>query len=201
MELMGRFYQSSKPSAGLEPTALYKALPEDVARGQLLSSTRSEMYFCLELFHAHVKSVVRLMLSLIAAVTAILSLGLNGSIKTKTPLHLSLVTTGGGLVLCLMLPFGIISTVILSRYYRLYVSALVYSADLHQAEGIGDHQWFRDIQMYRLRFGGNDNSSLIRSRTHRWPHTWFLYSILILTISSVSFLFGIFVIVSSGRLE
>jgi hypothetical protein len=88
---------------------------------------------------------------------------------------------GGALVLILILPLGIVSILIIARYYRLYAAALVYAANLHKAEGIDHHQWFREIERYRQRLGpGTADDDLIRRRTYGWPHSWILYSILII---------------------
>jgi hypothetical protein len=176
-------------------TPLRRALPDAQARSQFLSSTRSEMYSCLELFYSHVKGVVSLMLGLVTAVAALV--GLLSHIGGERASQLVTISKIGAItVLMLMLPFAIVSSIILARYYRLYVAALLFAADLHRAEGITGHYWFDEIERYRAKFGVDaaNNDVVIKYRTYSWPHTWSLYTVLLISIAIAGFVFGLIIV-------
>jgi hypothetical protein len=176
-------------------TPLRRALPEAQARAAFLNSTRSEMYTCLELYYSHVKGVVSLMLGLVTGIAAVVGLvsHVNGSNSTEL---VTISKIGAASVLMLMPPFAVISSIILARYYRLYVAALLFAADLHRGEGISGHSWLDEIEKYRIRLGprGADNELVIRKRTYSWPHTWSLYTALLFLIALAGFAFGIIII-------
>src|SRR5262249_8574202 len=106
---------------------------------------------------------------------------------------IQMAKVGAVTVLMLMLPFAIISSIILARYYGLYVSALVYAADLHKAEGLTGHHWLDEIERYRAKFGSEavDNGLIMRRRTSSWPLSWSLYALRIVTIAVAGFIFGV----------
>lgn len=149
------------------------------------------MYSALDLFHTHVRHILSIMFALLTAVFAILGFTLQDVEGSEENLD-SILKIGGAMVLILILPLGAVSILIIGRYYRLYVAALVYAANLHKAEGIDGHQWFREIERYRQRLGvGASDDDLIRRRTYGWPHSWILYSIVIITQALGSFAFGV----------
>jgi hypothetical protein len=162
---------------------LRTALPADDARGQFLSSTRREMYDSLALFHTHVKGVVSFMLGLVTAVLGIVSLVVS---RNPSPM-MSVVGNAAPVILVLLLPFSIVSVLVIGRYYKLYVAALVYAARLHEEEGLGDHFWFVEVNELRQRLGsGTTDDKVVRVRTRGWPHSLALYSTLILVLGVVS---------------
>lgn len=182
-------------SPPLTDTPLRRALPDALARSQFLNSTRSEMYSCLELFYSHVKGVVSLMLGLVTAVAALV--GLLSHVDGGHSSQLVTISKIGAItVLMLMLPFAIISSIILARYYRLYVAALLYAADLHRAEGITGHYWLDEIERYRTKLGVDaaNNDIVIKYRTYSWPHTWSLYTALLISIAIAGFVFGLIIV-------
>ncbi len=172
-------------------TPLRRSLPDPSARAQFLNATRSEMYSCLELFYSHVKGVVYLMLGLVTGIAALA--GLISHVNGENSGELVMISKiGATSVLMLMLPFAIISSIILARYYRLYVAALLFAADLHRGEGITGHSWLDEIETYRTKLGPDaNNERVIRKRTYSWPHTWSLYTALFLIIALAAFAFGI----------
>jgi hypothetical protein len=153
------------------------------------------MYSCLELFYSHVKGVISLMLGLVTGVAAVV--GLVSHVDGPSSIELvKIAKIGSVTVLMLMLPFALVSSVILARYYRLYVAALIFAADLHRAEGLTGHAWLDEIERYRAKFGDSaeNTDSIIKRRTYSWPHTWSLYSSLLLFIAIAGFLFGLSII-------
>ena len=176
-------------------TPLRRAFPDGQARVAFLNSTRSEMYDCLGLYYSHVRGVVSLMLGLVTGIAAIVGLASHVNGRNATEL-VTISKIGAVSVLMLMPPFAAISSIILARYYRLYVAALVFSADLHRNEGISGHSWFDEIEKCRDSLGTAraDNELVIRKRTYSFPHSWSLYTTLLSLISLTGFAFGIIII-------
>jgi hypothetical protein len=165
-------------------TSLRAAFPNDQARGQVLNATRKEMYDALALYHAHVRGVISLLLGLVTIVFALSGFLLKESAPSSDVI--TIVKASAPTILVAVLPVSLICIVLLGRYYKLYVAALVYAAKLHHAEGIGDHLWFSEVERGRQKFGQNSDRKYIWKRTYGWPHTWLLYSILILIIGLTS---------------
>ncbi len=180
---------------------LRSIFPDDGARSAFLSSARQEMYDALKLFHDHVKYSLRMMLTVFTVVFAILGLVLRGSAPLSFDPKVILIL--GGLILVLTGPLGIISTYVISRYYELYVAALIYAAELHEAEGLGSHVWFQriedDREYLRKKLGRDDvpQDLLVKRRTRGWPHSWILYTLLIGLIAVVGVVAGATIAVSA----
>lgn len=168
------------------------AFKDDQAVSAFLSDTRKEMYDALSLFYTHVKHTVSLMLTLMTAVFAIFGVAL-GQTNPK-PEILYIFKTIGGVILLALFPLGIVSILIIARYYKLYVAALIYSADLHASIGLDSHSWFQQIKedLESLPRGATEKD-LLYKRTYGWPHSWILYSSLIIILSILSFISGIFI--------
>lgn len=189
-------HPKSPPTDPLD-TPLRRALPDAQARVAFLNSTRSEMYSCLELYYSHVRGVVSLMLGLVTGIAAVV--GLVSHVNSGSSAELATISKiGAATVLMLMPPFAAISSIILARYYRLYVAALLFAADLHRSEGISGHSWLDEIEKYRSRLGAGagDNELVIRKRTYSWPHTWSLYTALLFLIAIAGLAFGIAILVT-----
>ena len=94
-----------------------------------------------------------------------------------------------------MLPLGILSILIIGQYYKLYVAALIYSAELHDSLGLGSHSWFEHIKEYQKSLPGDaSKDNLLNRRTYGWPHSWILYSILIAILGLLSLIGGIYIL-------
>ena len=157
---------------------LKSALQNDEAKSALLSSARKEMYTALELFHSHVRYSIFLMLTLLTAVFGILGIVVKGEKVTIS--NIFIFKSVGGTVLSLLFPLGIISSVIISRYYRLYVASLLYAAELHESVGLDSQEWFETVKRERASLGKDaTKDDIINKRSCGWPHTWLLYSYLI----------------------
>ena len=168
----------------------------DPAVSNFLTAARKEMYDALRLFQDHVKHLLSLMFTVLTAVFAILGF----IIKGEMPIIIdrTVVALLGGAVLLLLFFLGNISTVIISRYYRLYVSALIYAADLHESIGVGSHRWFKDLATERSR--SESPTHFVKKRAYGWPHSWLLYAILIWVLSNVSLVGGVLVILWARHL-
>lgn len=169
---------------------LKNALSNDEAKSAFLSCTRQEMYQALSLFHSHVVYTLSVMFTLLTAVLAIF--GFSGNALQNFGATQGIVKWIGGVILVLIFPLGAVSIIIIGRYYKLYVAALIFSAEAHESEGIANHAWFEDLDKYRKSLGENHSKAqLVRSRTYAWPHSWILYSILIGLISLAGLILGI----------
>lgn len=163
------------------------------AVSHFLSSTRQEMYHALELFHNHVKYTISLMFTLLTAVFAIFSITGNRGVQTLGP-NPQLFQVIAGIILVLLFPLGIISILIIGRYYKLYVGALVFATEAHESVGMV-HLWFRELTDSKEQLGKNySEDKFVRQRTYGWPHSWILYSILIALISVLGLFVGILVL-------
>jgi hypothetical protein len=100
----------------------------------------------------------------------------------------------GGSLLVLTFFFGIISTIVISRYYQLYVAALIYAVELHESVGLDSHPWFQHIKKERSKLGDNvPLDRLLKKRAYGLLHSWFLYSLLIWSIAFGALVVGILV--------
>ncbi len=168
---------------------------DEQAREHLLSAVRHEMYSSLELFYTHVKHTLSLLFALITTVSVMIGFAAKTGAANKHLLELAKV--GSTAVLLLALPFGVVSMIITGRYYKLYVAALSYAAELHAKEGLGGHQWFKDLERDRKKLGpGATTERLIAWRAYGWPHSWLLYAIIIGLVAISSAAFGILVAAS-----
>lgn len=178
----------------------------------LLTASREEMYGALDLFYKHVQHTISLMFALLAAVSVAVGLVLkNGSPVEELLRPLQLV---GCTVLLLVVLFGIVSAFINGRYYRLYVSAMVFSALLHEECGSRVvHPWFADVLKIRDEIPPLDSEGprpthaasgastakwddwqiheMVRRRTYGWGHSWALYTLLIAFMVVAAILGGV----------
>ena len=173
----------------VEPRKSIGDIKLDETKNALLTSSREEMYTALSLFYSHVKHSMSLMFAVITAVFAVL--GVMGSGEANIIASTLPITTLAGAVLLVLFPVSIITSIIISRYYRLYVSALIFSAELHEEAGLGFHGWFEQINDYRNKEGSEPRKSLIDRRTYGWRHSWFLYSVLLWITGIVGLTVGI----------
>lgn len=174
---------------------LNSIIPDHSAKSALLSSARREMYDALKLYHDHVKHTLSLMFAVLTAMFAILGLILKGDVSSFDP---HIIRIFGGSVLLLLFPLGIISTFIISRYYELYVAALIYATELHESVGLDSHAWFQEIEEYRSKLGDDVSPHrLLKKRAHGWRHTWFPYTLLIWAIAMPGLVVGLFLLLGS----
>lgn len=181
--------RSPSNTSHIQSSPLRLALPSDDARGQYLSATRRETHDALALFHAHVKSSVSLMFGIMTAVLAVVGVALQ---RNPSPKLLGVVLHGAPLILLLIFPFSVVAVLVTGRYYRFYVAALVYAANLHEQEGVGMHQWFGEVKALKSTLGDTvDEGRLVRARMYSWPNSWLLYALLIEFIGLTSVVLAI----------
>jgi len=192
--------RSNRPNTGrgIKNMKIKSVFPNsEEAVSDFLASTREEMFNALELFHNHVKYTVSLMFSLLTAVFA--TFGFSGSSNLQNMgISRELFQLIASAILFLLFPLSIISILIIGRYYKLYVSALVFAAEAHKSVGLGDnHLWFREIYKHKQRLGKHfSEDKLIAQRTYGWLHSWILYSILIGIIGLVGIFTGIMILLN-----
>ncbi len=161
----------------------------------LLNASRGEMYQALGLFRDHVKYTISLMMTLLTSVFAIFAFSQKEGIKVLAG---QAQRVGGG-ILILLLPVSILSAFIISRYYRLYVSALMFSARLHHQKNLADtHPWFAENPGGIFSKGDRnlvsekdvDPRRTMKWRTYGPTHTLFFYILLMLTIGGMAAYLG-----------
>lgn len=171
-----------------------EVLKDDSARGEFLSASRKEMYDALSLFYTHVKHTISLMLSIMTAVFVIFGVALKDTASRAEiePLFKLL----GGVILSALFPLGIVSILIIGRYYKLYVAALMFAGELHTSVGLSSHAWFEHIREDAESLGQTaGKKEVLHKRTYGWPHSWILYSMLIAVLSLLNLIVGISIIV------
>ena len=166
---------------------------DESAISSMLNASRQEMYNALSLFHTHVKHTVSLMLTIMTAVFAVLGFSLKET--SASPVLLSTFRIIGGILLISLFPLGLISILIIARYYKLYVAALLYASELHESVDLCTHAWFEHLKKDLKSVPENGGKeALLKKRTYGWPHSWILYSILIVVLSLLSLLGGFMVL-------
>ena len=170
---------------------------DDQAIGNFLTAARAEMYDALRLFQDHVKHLLSLMFTVLTAIFAILGFIIKGELPPG--FDPTIVALLGGSILVLMFFLGNISTIIISRYYRLYVSALIFAADLHESMGLPSHRWFLDLTEERS--SPDSPGRFVNNRAYGWPHSWRLYAILIWVLSNASLIGGALIILWALKLR
>jgi len=149
----------------------------------ILDESRKEMYIALSLFHSHVKYVIYIMITIPAAILAIMRFWPGA--KPQPEFYLV-----AGIILIIVLPIGFISIRIIQRYYEVYVSALVFTTRLHIARDYAKlHPWLdRTIEQAKC---VNNNTEFLRMRAKSGKDTFALYRWIIMILSIASGFGGI----------
>ncbi len=151
---------------------------------ETVATARQEMYEALKLFHTHVQQTTALLLGVLTAVFIVF--GISASREAGVSQNVSHLARLGGVILILLFPIAAISCSIIGRYYRLYVSALLFAGVLERQSGSVGHAWLQDIPSDPTGY-----EPWIRRRTYGWGHSWILYSSILLLIGIVGLLGGI----------
>ena len=112
------------------------------ALSNLLNGCRQDVYSALSLYQIHVKYATTLIISLLTVV------GVVFSILRVTGVNLAMTRTVEiGAVMLMMVAFfiGLVSLLVIARYYNVYISALLYGAQIHFAAGMSGFYWFERI--------------------------------------------------------
>lgn len=152
-----------------------------------LEACRKEMYTALSLFHSHVKYVIYIMVTMPAAILAIMRFW--PSERPHPVLYLIAAS-----ILIVILPVARISTHIIQKYYEVYVSALVFATRAHIAAGYQEgHPWLeRTIkQAYDWRQDVNNAFEFLQKRTTNPEDSFDYYRRIINILSIACFVFGI----------
>lgn len=155
----------------------------------ILNASRSDVFSALELFHAHVKYTISLMLSVVGGVFAILAFAQR---PEAIPMQDEVKILGQATLT--LLPFlGFVSVFITARYYRLYVSAVVFCARLHRKAGVPEHPWLGHLSDKLLALEPDvpkARRTAMARRVFGPGHSWFLYSSIILLLGIAGLLLG-----------
>jgi len=171
---------------------LERGVPDDANVQDLLTPSRQEMYSTLQLYHAHVRYVITIILTLITAMFAILSLPeKSGSAIIVEPETMKTVVAW--FFLFGIAPVAIIGIFIIWRYYLVYLSSLVFATRLHLRSPFRfTHPWFvRTINQAEKWSKIKDDIGFIKKRAKSWSDTFMLYTYVILFFVGLSLLCGL----------
>ena len=121
----------------------------------LLNASRQEMYDCLSTFFVQVRFLFSIATGIILASTAIIGFALDEGAESAPTLKITC-----GVIMLLLVPWRWLAIGILHPVYQLYVSSIVYSAQLHEAEGFATHWWFDYLRKY-VRERPKDKDALV----------------------------------------
>ena len=113
---------------------------QPVALSHLLNGSRRDMYAALSLYQTHVKYASTVVLSLVTVVAAIFSV-----LKATNHDVGRTIEVGAGVLLLVACAIGFLFVFVVTRYYNVYVSALLYAAQIHFAAGMAGFRWFERI--------------------------------------------------------
>ena len=150
----------------------------------LLNDSRRDAHNALSLYHNHVKYTMSLQFTVIAAAAATIALlARNPTPNSSYTLILPWVPPA---LLLLLIPVKTHSEYILLRYYKFYVSSLIFSAILHRKAGVGYHPWHAEIEFEIDRCTVREGlereapnreylARIVERRTTELPHTYNYY--------------------------
>jgi hypothetical protein len=115
----------------------------DLKNEEYLEVSRNNMFAALDLFFRHTKYSITLLISMLTSVFAILTFSIK-HLKDHSEKWL-IVYVLGCVILLSMGPIALILRIIVTRYFRLYVSCYVYAARLHLRIATISHPWFDEI--------------------------------------------------------
>ncbi len=165
----------------------------------LLNSAREEVYSALALYQTPVRYVTTLTFSILTVIGLAFSLVL----KDADP-SISLVKSVEWTTICLLMMTALICLIslrVITRYYELYVSALLYASNLYKATGMEGPYWLERMIVTSTRIlkaigvnianpsGHKLQHSIISRRTwsildsHFW-YSLFFFTIMIICVSS-----------------
>jgi hypothetical protein len=163
-----------------------------------LSTSRQEMYNALTLFYSHVKHTLSLLITIITAVFAILAFVLKEKINSLNPELMPVIQQMGGSILFIVFVLSLISIVVIWRYYKLYVAALVFSSKQHIKANMSEHIWFIEViekekeltNKYPILTEEQILKKLVFNRSISFPHSFILYAFILLIIGLVGLFSG-----------
>lgn len=172
------------------PAWLKKGVPKSADIEKILTPSREEMYRALQLYHAHVRYVITIMLSLITAMFAILGLSARLGDVIAEP---EIISTVVGALLIAGCPVALIAVVIIWRYYLVYLSSLVFAVRVHLGSPFKiTHPWFNRTIEQAIRWSKvRDDIGFIHKRASSPTDTFMLYVYIILCLAGLSLFCGL----------
>lgn len=107
----------------------------------LLNGSRQDVYSALSLYQVHLKFATTIAISMLTIVGAIFSI-LKG---TDMSIDLRIIEIGIGVFMLVACFISLLSVFVITRYYNVYVSALLYGAQVHFAAKMAGFHWFMRI--------------------------------------------------------
>ena len=162
---------------------------DEQAVSSLLSATRKEMYDSLSTFYSQVRYTLSIGVLLLGAALLIVEFSLRPESGTEL-VGLRLV---GACMLLAMLPLGVLACLIIQESYRMYVSAVVYAAQVHLAAKAETHHWFDWVFRY-LESKPESKFELVETWMKRLPnvfrfYTWAIMGMVVLAVAGSIYLF------------
>lgn len=166
-----------------------------VALARLLNGSRQDVFSSLSLYQVPVKYASTLVVSIITVVGVVFSFV--QSTQFDSPEIVKFVESSGAALLVIASVMGAFSAFVITRYYNVYVSALLFTAQLHCGAKMRGFHWLERLIEF-LQDQGNDISrqQFISRRT--WSrddsHFWYVVLIVALSVLSLAAAVGIWVV-------
>ncbi len=164
----------------------------------LLNGVRQDMYTALSLYQVHVKFISTLVISLLTVIGAIFSILKLMEISQPA---MRMIEVGTSILLLVAFMIGLLSLIVVTRYYKVYVSALLFAAQMHYEARISGFFWFEKlIELLKKKFleeGSITKEEFIASRTWSRRDTHFWYVIFITLLSIVCVGASIFILINA----
>lgn len=158
---------------------------DPVALARLLNGSRQDVFSALSLYQVPVKYVTTLVLSLITVVGVVFSFV--KSTQFASPEIVKLVESSGAGLLVIASITGGLSAFVITRYYNVYVSALLFAAQLHCGAGIRSFHWLeRLIHLLEDQANKISRQQFISQRTWSRDDSHFWYVVFIVALSVLS---------------
>jgi len=185
--------ESRLPSWFLEGAEKARVWGEDrTAAVQLLASVRSDVYSALGLYHQNVKYATTLVISLLTIIAAGLSAArVVGGEAGFEDARVALETGTYGLLVVagVVSSFAIVAT---TRYYNVYVAALIFGSQVHFGLGLQGFYWFDRVAetVESMNRKGRDSRTgrreYIRRRTWSCKDSHFWYTLFLVVIGGLA---------------
>ena len=167
-----------------------KDLFEDpTALSGLLNGSRQDIYSALSLYQVHVKYATTLIVSLVTFIGVIFSILKVTGVNPDVMRMVGIIT---GLLMLVGCFLGLLSAFVITLYYKVYVSSLLYGAQIHFAAGMASFHWFmrliERLQKEYLKKPDISRAKFISKRTWSWKdsHLWYVVFLLILSVVCAS---------------
>jgi len=168
---------------------------DPVALARLLNGSRQDAFSSLSLYQVPVRYVTTLLFSIITVVGVVFSFVM--STGFDSPEIMKFVESSGAGLLVMASLMGAFAAFVITRYYHVYVSALLFAAQLHCGAKIRGHHWLeRLIELLQDQGNNISRQQFISRRT--WSrgdsHFWYVAFIVLLSVLSLAAAVGIWVV-------